>query len=107
MAYAAMPGGLSEDYAYSRCRDLRHSWGEVATTGEMEGLVERVLTCARCGTTRTEEFEVSGRWGLIRKVRHRYRYPEGYLLKARGISAGRTAEQARLIDIFRALGGRG
>lgn len=99
------PHGMDEHYQYLTCRDLRHSWRKGPTQGSTEGEASRTLTCSRCGTTRTETFAISHRWGSIRKTGHKYRYPEGYLMKSPGVSAGRTAQQARLISILSELRG--
>lgn len=95
--------GLDAGYAYVTCRDLRHAWLQDATVGSPEGEVSRTLTCSRCGTVRTETYVISRRGGFISKTGHKYKYPEGYLLKRPGVTAGQTAQQARLIGILSRL----
>lgn len=57
------------------CRDLRHPWVHDATYLVDPDVVERHLSCPRCGTVRIETVVRST--GEV--ARRRYVYPEGYL----------------------------
>jgi len=70
------------------CRDLRHAWYRDGDTvlvrryGRVRQFA-RQLTCIRCGTTRADEYKVSG--DLVPRTKVKYVYPPGYLIPG-GIS---------------------
>lgn len=71
------------------CRDVGHIWksnggkaGYVVVEGGPKGkrVVERVLACGCCGTTREDVFAVNGS-GMVERVSRKYGYADGYLFK--------------------------
>lgn len=44
---------------YLLCRDLGHAW-EVADVQRGQGMLQRGLTCSRCGTQRQQAFTLAG-----------------------------------------------
>lgn len=80
------------------CRDMRHAWmpkGDNVLHETIRGIktFSRTLECFRCGTTRTDTYEVSRR--DVTKVRTGYTYPKGY-----HVTGGLPVSEARFM-LFR------
>ena len=61
------------DDVYLTCRDLRHDWGIVGFYRSPDGVVRRLLDCARCGTQRQDRWRLSGE-----RESSSYSYPDDY-----------------------------
>ena len=73
---------------YILCRDLRHIWKvdqDLHLDGQISGRqrVERSLTCARCGTIKTEHYVLQTSMTGIQRltsVGYHYNYPPEYAI---------------------------
>lgn len=86
------------------CRDMRHAW-EVendfhVTAGNKRMIreVQRILSCLRCRTERTETYHLATNGGL-EKVHQRYTYPDHYQLK--GVPRGNKPSSIIQAEQFR------
>ncbi len=82
---------IPSNYAFSLCRDLRHSW-EFERWNIRAGTGSRVLVCRTCPTRRREQ------WEDYRIVSRSYQYPKGY-----GLPGSKGHGQEILAEVHRRL----
>lgn len=78
--------------AYVECRDTRHLWytdQDLHLEGTVSGRqrVERVLSCSRCGTVKTEHYALQTAMNGVQRltsVGYRYTYPPEYTIPEMG-----------------------
>lgn len=92
------------DESYLECKDMRHRWTLVQPyERQPSGWVTRVLTCERCGTTRTDNYAILNNNRLAR-AGSSYKYPEGFSF--RGLpQAENLSEVVRFEAYLRAVNG--
>lgn len=69
---------------YLLCKDLRHLWQvqeSYTPYADTENWMHRVLTCARCGTTRTDTFFLNKKTKRMERGGSTYRYPSGFSMR--------------------------
>lgn len=81
---AALKRLMNLDNDYLLCRDIRHVWeladvhkGATISTGQT--VMQRRLSCGRCGTERLDTYL----YPSYDRVSSDYRYPDGYGLQGR------------------------
>jgi hypothetical protein len=77
---------VADDHLLCRDPGFRHRWEPQRTggrnvfeSGKERGELVRRAVCERCGTTREEVFRMTR--STVEKVRNRYVYADGYVLK--------------------------
>lgn len=82
------------DEDYLLCRDLRHAW-VVEGFFHKNGEVRRRLNCLRCTMQRIDAMTIAGR-----RIKNRYKQPEGYRIKGGVSFEAVRQEEMRRVTVF-------
>lgn len=95
------------EHRYLLCKDIRHVWQvDIPYTNDAENQswVYRVLSCQRCGTTRTDYFHLNAKSDRLERGYSTYRYPTDFSM--RGLpEASKLSEVMRFESYLRSMQG--